>query len=98
LTTCGDSATPMRKTSRGPGRTRPRSTASGRAQVDAENASSPPTPVITAPPAAASKIGAWKYALHGHSRPCRRRVAVATGPTQSRSPPASMRTQSSRPR
>ena len=98
LTARGESANAVWARLRGPGRARSRRTSKARAQLDGENASSPPTPVITAPPAAASKIGSWKYALQGHSRPWRRSTLVATGPTQSRSPAASIRTQSSRPR
>jgi hypothetical protein len=65
----GESANPTRNTSRGPGRTSPRSTAISRVQSDVENASSPPSPVASDPPPVASNSGAWKYALYGHITP-----------------------------
>ena len=60
LTAAGASAKPTRRMSRGTGRTRPWRTAMARSQLQPMNASSPPIPVRTAPPEAASKIGSWK--------------------------------------
>ena len=45
---------------------------SAHSELLARPSSSPPNPVTTAPPAADSMIGTWKWRLNGQIRPCRR--------------------------
>ena len=82
----GARATPTRRRSRGTGRTDPEMTAAARAHCDVPRSSSPPIPVMSAPPRAISNSGMWKYALKGHRSPCLRSAPAAIGPRQSRSP------------
>ncbi len=75
----GETATPRRNASRGSGLAFPDATARARLHCDSENASSPPIPVRSEPPAAASRSGAWKCAFGGQRSPCRAQCGRCDG-------------------
>ena len=81
----GEASNATRAASRGRGAWRRVSTSVARAQRERPKTSSPPMPVSSEPPRAASRSGTWKWALKGQRMPCRRSTPVAIGPTTSSS-------------